>query len=686
MKLRENLVIAAVTGACTLVFARGLPALPALVLAIGIALAVSHILRRLHAGASTDDPSVPLANVSHEIRTPLNGILGLTQLLLRMQPTPQQREYLESIRTSGQSLLRLMNDILDHSKLRSGAIAFEREDFRLRKWARDTVRSLAPQAHLSGLELAYWVEPDVPEELIGDPGRVRQVVTNLLVNAIKFTPVGEVALSVSLGSLEPGMVVLRFTITDTGIGVPEGQRRRIFQAFSQGGGRGGAGPYSTVDDGVGLGLAIAKDLVEAMGGEIGIESADRVGTTFYFTARFELRPDAVMGDDIAPTDPLPGFAVLVVDDSPAQRTALEKQMSAWGFDVAVACDEASALQALEDGREFSFVLVDSHIPGVDSWALARRLQARRPIPAVLMTLVHEHVDTERLREHGFLGYLTKPVAPTHLLRAIEITRRGANFETPEAVQTHEMDRLALAGTRVLLAEDHPVNRTVVVAMLEKIGCEVWTAENGREALELVKRQEFDAALIDVQMPEVDGLEVARMIRAREAATGDHLPLIAVTARTHDADRERCRQAGMDAFLSKPFQEHELVASLRRCLAHASRDDAGGHFDRAVALARAHGDSALLAELTSLFLDETPETLRAIDGALAASDAVTVERLAHRLKGSLMTLAADRAAALARSLETVARSGSLGDCPSILTELTEELKLLTPELEALTETT
>ena len=437
--------------------------------------------------------------------------------------------------------------------------------------------------------------------------------------------------------------------------------------------------------GRGLGLAIAKDLVEHMGGEIGLEASASGGSTFYFTARFELPAGGAMGDDTAPCDPLPGFAVLVIDDSPAQRTALEKQMKAWGFLVTTAYDEASSLEAMERDGPFSFLLVDSHIPGVDVWALAAKLQKRHPTPGVLMTLAHEHVDNEVMRAHGFHGHLTKPLAPTHLLRAIEIIRRGATVDSPEDVQTHNMDRLALGGIRVLLAEDHPVNRTVVVSMLERIGCDVVAVTNGQEALERLKpeqRERFDLALVDVQMPEVDGPALARAIRAREGGTGDHLPLIAVTARANEADRERCRHAGMDAFLSKPFQEEELVSLMRRCLADSNRSVSDPRFDHATALVRANGDVALLAELSTLFLDETPQTLRAIEAALAACDEVAVERLAHRLKGSLLMLSAAPAAKLALTLETTARTSSSAECEAVIGQLTAEIERLTPELEAL----
>ena len=688
MRSRETFIAAAiaiVASVTTLGLAPVLPDAVLVIVAVAVPVLAVGIGRRFLKPGHVEQASVSLANISHEIRTPLNGILGLTQLLMRMQPTTQQREYLEAIKSSGQSLLRLINDILDYSKMRSGALRFEHDSFPLRKWVRETVRGLAPQAHLSGLELAFWVEPDVPEDLVGDPSRLGQVLTNLLVNAIKYTHKGEVALAVSLENLDDDAALVRFSVSDTGVGVPEGQRGTIFDAFAQG----SQTRSATVDEGgVGLGLAIAKDLVERMGGEIGLEASASGGSTFYFTASFELPAGGAIGDDTAPIDPLPGFSVLVIDDSPAQRRALEKQMKAWGFLVTTACDEASSLEAMKRDGPFSFLLADSHIPGVDVWALAAKLQKRHPTPGVLMTLAHEHVDTEVLRAHGFHGHLTKPLAPTHLLRAIEIIRRGATVESPEDVQTHNMDRLALGGIRVLLAEDHPVNRTVVVSMLERIGCSVIAVTNGQKALDLLelerreRRERFDLALVDVQMPEVDGLALARAIRAREGITGDHLPLIAVTAHAHEADRERCRHAGMDAFLSKPFQEEELVSLMRRCLAESNRSVSEPCFDHATALVRANGDDALLAELSALFLDETPQTLRAIEGALAACDQVAVERLAHRLKGALLTLSAEPAAKVALTLETTARANSPAECEAVLGQLATEIERLTPELEAL----
>ena len=685
MRSRETFIAAAiaiVASVATLGLAPVLPDAVAVIVAVAASVLAVGIGRRFLKRGRVDRASISLANISHEIRTPLNGILGLTQLLMRMRPTIQQREYLEAIKSSGQSLLRLINDILDYSKMRSGALLFEHDSFPLRKSVRDTVRGLAPQAHLSGLELAFWVEPDVPEDLVGDPSRLGQVLTNLLVNAIKYTHKGEVALAVSLESLDNDAALVRFRVSDTGVGVPEGQRGSIFDAFAQGSQTRSA---AVGEGGAGLGLAIAKDLVERMGGEIGLEASASGGSTFYFTARFELPAGGAIGDDTAPTDPLPGFAVLIIDDSPAQRTALEKQMKAWGFLVTTAYDEASSLEAMERDGPFSFLLVDSHIPGVDVWAMAAELQKRHPTPGLLMTLAHEHVDTEVLRAHGFHGHLTKPLAPTHLLRAIEIIRRGASVDTPEDVQTHNMDRLALGGIRVLLAEDHPVNRTVVVSMLKRIGCHVIAVTNGQEALERLKperRERFDLALVDVQMPEVDGLELARAIRAREAVTGDHLPLIAVTAHAHEADRDRCRHAGMDAFLSKPFEEEELVSLMRQCLAEPNRSVSVPRFDRASALVRANGDVALLAELSTLFLEETPQTFGAIEAALAACDDVAVERLAHRLKGALLTLSAERAAKIALTLERMARTSSPAECEAVLGQLATELEHLTPELEAL----
>ena len=574
MRSRETFIAAAiaiVASVATLGLAPVLPDAVAVIVAVAASVLAVGIGRRFLKRGRVDRASISLANISHEIRTPLNGILGLTQLLMRMRPTIQQREYLEAIKSPGQSLLRLINDILDYSKMRSGALRFEHDSFPLRKSVRDTVRGLAPQAHLSGLELAFWVEPDVPEDLVGDPSRLGQVLTNLLVNAIKYTQIGEVALAVSLESLDEVAALVRFSVSDTGVGVPEGQRGTIFDAFAQG----SQTRSATVDEGgVGLGLAIAKDLVERMGGEIGIEASASGGSTFYFTARFELPDGGAIGDDTAPTDPLPGFAVLIIDDSPAQRTALEKQMKAWGFFGYHRVRRS--VESRGHGTRWAVLLS----PRRFTYPRRRCLGFGSGAPkATSDTRIVDDAGS-RARRHRGPACTWIPRTPDEAARAdalasspIEIIRRGASVDTPEDVQTHNMDRLALGGIRVLLAEDHPVNHTVVVSMLKRIGCHVIAVTNGQEALERLKperRKRFDLALVDVQMPEVDGLELARAIRAREAVTGDHLPLIAVTAHAHEADRDRCRHAGMDAFLSKPFEEEDLVSLMRQCLAEPNR--------------------------------------------------------------------------------------------------------------------
>ena len=670
MKSYESLIAALIASIVGAVLAPSMSVVLLIPCAVAIALAVVTLLGHAIRGRRSDPSPLPLATVSHEIRTPLNGILGLTQVLLRMEPTTRQREYLETIRASGESLLRLSNEILDYSKMRSGTLRFDDEVFHLRKWIRQTVRNLAPHAHVKRLELGVWVPPDVPDVLVGDPNRLCQVLSNLLINAIKFTREGDVLLEVDVQEQRDASVLLGFSVTDTGVGIPESQREHIFTAFAQGE-RGGA------SEGVGLGLAISSELVERMGGEIGCDSREGEGSTFRFTARFDVR-DATTE---RPVHRYEDLRVLVIDDSELQRTILEREIRQLGLDVVSVSGWHEAEAALDVEEPFDLFLLDSDLAGEDPWQTARRLRASHRLPGALMSLSHEYIDPSKLKSHGLLGQLTKPIAPTHLLRAIEILSRGdARHDGLDAVQTQNMNRLFLAGLKILVADDSAVNRTVLTTMLVDAACRVEAVPGGQAALALVSRQQFDVVILDIEMPELSGLEIAERIRESERGTGRHLPLIAATAHASTEDREACHRAGMDGFLSKPFEEDRLVSVIRSCVS-VTREPPEISFDRGQALSRASGDPILLAELAGLFLDESPGTFEAIRSALAVSDGRCVERLAHRLKGSLLTLAAPRAARMAAELETLARERQLSACASVLTELDEELRRLVPELEA-----
>jgi signal transduction histidine kinase/CheY-like chemotaxis protein len=603
-----------------------------------------------------------ISNLSHEMRTPLNGILGLTQVLLDSRPSPEQRELLDMIKASGDSLLRVLNDLLDYSKIQAGKIRLESSEFRLRRWVRQSVALHAPQVHRKGLQIAYWVAPEVPDLVRGDHQRLRQVLWNLIANAIKFTEEGEILVEVRASAeAAVGRTRIRFAVADTGVGIPPKNRSAIFGAFAQGD---NAKPEQ---GGLGLGLAISSEIVSRMGGAISMETEPLKGSRF----EFEIELEAIPEDAPEPRRSFPGSRALVFDESPWQRDVVARELRALGIAVETADSTVGALRALESGAAFSFLLLDSQRLDV-ALSLARKVRTLAETPVVLLLNTHQRVPMEMLRSHDIAGTLTKPVAPTHLLRAIEIVSRGERVEKPEDVQTQGMDRPPLAGVKVLLAEDHPVNRTVAIRMLENLGASVEAAANGREALERFRLGRFDILLLDLEMPEIDGVGVAREIRTRERETRSRLPIVALTAHAREEQREICFRAGMDGFVTKPFEERDLIAAMRAALKLLPAKPLAVH-DRAAALARASGDRALLDELTRIFLEENPDTLRRIEQALEARDSMAVERLAHRLKGALLTLAAPAAAEAALGLETSGTAESFQRLRREVSKLEDELK-------------
>ncbi|MGH9337386.1 MAG: response regulator, partial [Vicinamibacteria bacterium] len=416
------------------------------------------------------------------------------------------------------------------------------------------------------------------------------------------------------------------------------------------------------------------------GSEIALESDPSRGSRFEFEVLLEIAAEA---DPAKAPRTFAGLRALVVDDHASQREVMTRELRALGVEVETAASAESAIEAVERSllskNPFSLLLLDSRMPGVDVLALAATIRERARISSVLLTPSHERIDSEVLRLHGIAGQLTKPVAPSHLVRAIEILSRGEIVEKPEDVQTQGMDRPLLAGLKVLLAEDHPINRTVVIRVLENQGGEVVAVTNGREALDRWSKERFDILVLDVEMPDVDGLEVARRIRAHEGTTGGRLPIVALTAHARDEHRERCLAAGMDAFVTKPFEESELLAAMRGAFKREApaespkpaSDRASLVLDREAAVRRANGDAVLLGELTQIFLEETPDTMRRIESALQSGDARNVERLAHRLKGALLTLSAPAASRSALDLEAAARAGRDEDSRRALARLKQE---------------